>query len=85
MFNYKVYVTLNEGEQALVDWQYVNTGCFSNKLMDLIGKADGTNKARLALAYPLHVEAYHDYATVNGWWTDLQKRLLQTPLYDVNS
>ena len=83
MINGKVYAGLNEGERALVDWQYTNTGCFSNHLMDLIAKSDSFNRARLAEGFPLHVQAYNRYTSVTGWWPKLQEQLLKPVLYAV--
>jgi hypothetical protein len=75
---------LNEGEQALVGWQYRRSGGFTTALMDLISRADGDNKDRLALAFPLHVAAYRNFSQVDGWWQQIQKKVLKPVLYEVN-
>jgi hypothetical protein len=56
---------LNYGEKELLDWQYHRLGDFSKGLWQAISHADLSNRARLALGFPLQVQAYIDY-TVTG-------------------
>lgn len=46
-------------------WQYSYTGCFTNKLFDLISKADSENYIRLKIAFPDEVKAYEFWQSVD--------------------
>ena len=43
-------------------WQYSNTNCFNQKLIDLYQAADGSNKRKLRAAYPEITEAVEIWA-----------------------
>lgn len=76
-WNVEFLNSLNEGERSLVNWQYNMMGGFESALWDAIKRADEGNLARLALGFPEHVEAYINYASVNGWWTSFQRQLFK--------
>jgi len=71
----KFYNNLNQGTQSLVDWQYHDCGDFGTALWKAISQADQSNLARLALAYPEHIEAYLFYTRAKGWWQKVQEGL----------
>lgn len=45
---------------------------FSAQLLRLIAKADSTNRAKIRLAFPDHVEAFEDWYHGLGVWKDAQ-------------
>jgi len=47
-----------KAKRELYFWQYGYTGSFSNRLYDLIGKADMFNKERIRAGFPEYVEVY---------------------------
>lgn len=73
--NHEVYMSLNDGERALVEWQYRMAGGFTTSLFELMSQADNSNLNRLSRAFPEHVAAFRDYAHERNWWTDLRNRL----------
>lgn len=53
----------NTHRTAVFLWQYRTEGSpsFYEKLVDLIAKADASNKNRLRLAFPEYVDAYNEW------------------------
>jgi len=62
-------------------WQFSNTGCFNQQLLDLFGKADFNNRAKLRLAYPELYEAWIEWNNAGDYGNDLFREhgLLKEP------
>jgi len=65
---------LDEYEKAAYKWQYKMNGSFFTNLWAAIVKADNHNLGRLALGFPIEVEAYRRYTGIENWWTNVQKK-----------
>ena len=66
---------LSHGERFIVDWQYHMAGGFKQALVEAMCRADDTNLAKLALAFPEETEAFILYSRKDGWWPDLQNKI----------
>ena len=64
-----------EEETIAYAWQYGMLGDFHTSLMQTISKADTPNLYKLSLGFPADVNAYILYATKEGWWQDVVKRM----------
>jgi len=49
-------------------WKFSNTGCFSNMLLELIAKADSSNKERLRMSFPGEVAAFEMWHEKGDEW-----------------
>lgn len=65
---------LDPGEKFIVKWQYGLAESFQQLLIQTIQMADDNNLKRLAMGFPLEVEAYGHYARTFGWWDDVKRR-----------
>jgi len=70
----KMFTGLTVEENIVVQWQYDYFGGFFKSLMQTIQRADLTNLELLSKGFPHHVSAYKKYTTVNGWWTEVDKK-----------
>ena len=52
---------LAEGYKEILAWRVSYTGCFSNKLFDLMSKADSHNRERLKIAFPKEFTVFEDW------------------------
>ncbi len=68
-------VEYRKAEQDLYYWQTGRLGGFKTALWDAISKADGTNRARLAEAFPESVDVYVRFSTEEGYYDKVAQRL----------
>jgi len=66
---------LTKGEKFIVDWQYRMGGSFCMALVEVIGRADIGNLAKLKKGFPDEVEAFENYTQVSGWWESLKEKI----------
>jgi len=69
-----IYTKLTPEEDCIVQWQYGQMGDFRTSLMHTITKADIYNMVELYSVYPVEVEGYRLYSTMDGWWQETQKK-----------
>jgi hypothetical protein len=69
-----MFTHLDDGERDLVQWLYRKSGFFMTKLFECISMADENNLARLAKAYPRHVDAFRLYRADPGYHADVVYR-----------
>ena len=67
---------LTKGEIFLIDWQFRNSGSFMNNLATLIGKADSTNKTKLAAGFPEEVTAVNRFYNWEGYWEEVVNKAI---------
>jgi len=60
--------TLTEEETIIIYWQLELLGGFYTTLMKAITLADTEHLDKLALSFPVHVNAYKRFSTESGWW-----------------
>ena len=65
---------LTEEEDIILKWRFGRFGSFYMALMDAILKADPTNRAQLAKAFPVHVNAVERYGNEPGWFSGVLRR-----------
>jgi len=70
----KNFDDLTEEEQFVVKWQYQMLGDFKTALVRAITKADEYNMQRLALGFPVEVQAYKRFTQEGGWWETVAKK-----------
>jgi len=59
---------------SLYHWQHTRSNCFSDLLFDLFKKADRSNKAKLAAAFPYHAAALDAWDNAGDGGNDLFRR-----------
>ncbi len=68
---------LNEGERALLGWQYGGNrwcGGFQTALMTAMAKADTANLERFSACFPEHYAALRDFHEDSSYWPNLKTR-----------
>jgi hypothetical protein len=74
---------LQTAVEKLYFWRHSHTGCFSERLFDLIAKADFPNRAKLALAFPCEVQAFELWQAAEdrgeALFRDFQVGIYSTP------
>ena len=71
--NLEKFSRLDEGTQSLIKYQYRMIGDFFKCLWEAIYRADEVNLEKLALGFPLHVQALKNFRHKSGWWTEVRK------------
>jgi len=71
----KKFAQLSIGERRVVEWQLRTCGGFVRQLIELICKADDSNRLLLSAAFPSEVKAVTNYTNVEGWWPALLRRI----------
>lgn len=66
---------LTKAEEELYYWQIGRAGSFSMGLFELIAKADGYNRRKLAQGFPDEVEAFNSYQNIPGYWEKIQEEM----------
>jgi hypothetical protein len=70
--NDRRFSDLTRAEVDLCHWQFDSGGSFVHHLFETISRADGHNRAKLALGFPDHVEAYTRFGSESGYWEALE-------------
>lgn len=55
-------------ERAVYEWQYRMCGGFTAALWEAIARADTYNLAKLRRAFPVEVDGFIAFSTIDGWW-----------------
>ena len=66
---------LDSHELAVFFWQYRLNGDFKTALWEAITRADTDNLRLLSYGFPVEVEGYRKYTTINGWWQEVEKKV----------
>ena len=64
-------MTFKDAVREVYFWQYSNTGCFNQQLLNLFQKADPSNKQKLAGAFPELYDALSAWEAAGDYGNDL--------------
>lgn len=67
---------VTDAELDLYYWMHDQLGSFSTYLFKAISSADTRNLSKISLGFPEEVQVYKRFANEEGYWDNLQKRIL---------
>lgn len=73
------YPKLTDAEYSIYIWQYHSSsmGGFETHLWKAIMEADGDNRARLSMGFPVECEGMDFYQNEKDWWPNVQRKLVE--------
>lgn len=69
------FSNLTKGEKFIAEWRYNLGAEFHSALIQVILKADDTNKAKLREVFPDEIEAIYNFYNVTDWWIKVFEKI----------